>query len=136
VNAKRILIVDDDALMRAINQRLLEENGFEVAVALDGPTALRMIPTFRPDLVLLDVIMPNVNGYRIARMIKTLVAHAHIRVPKIILLTGRRMNSIRSQDLLEFSKADRMMFKPYNPVILISTIESVLGGEKPRLTTA
>jgi CheY-like chemotaxis protein len=128
--------VDDDALMRAINQRLLEENGFEVSVAVDGPTALRMIPKFRPDLVLLDVIMPNVNGYRVARMIKMLVTHARIRVPKVILLTGRRMNSIRSQDLLEFSKADRMLFKPYNPVILIATIESVLAGEKPHPTTA
>ena len=136
MNTKRILIVDDDALMRAINQRLLEENGFEVSVAVDGPTALRMIPTFRPDLVLLDVMMPKVNGYRVARMIKMLVTHAHIRVPKVILLTARRMNSIRSQDLLEFSKADRMMFKPYNPLILIATVESVLAGEKPHLTTA
>jgi CheY-like chemotaxis protein len=136
VNTKRILIVDDDALMRAMAKDLLEANGFEVRVAEDGPAALRMIPTFRPDLVLLDVMMPSVNGYRIARMIKMLVKHAHIHVPKVLLLTGRRMNSIRSQTLLEFSKADRMLFKPYNPVILIETIESVLSSELAHPTKA
>ena len=122
----RILVVDDDALIRLITQRLLEANGFEVRAAADGPQALRTIPTFRPDLVVLDVMMPTVNGYRVSRMIKTLVKHAKLRVPKVLLLTARRVNSIRSQELLEFSKADKMLFKPYNPVTLIATIEAIL----------
>lgn len=123
----RILIVDDDALIRLTTCRLIEANGFEVRVAADGPQALRMIPEFRPDLVILDVMMPKVNGYRVSRMIKMLIKHARIHVPKVLLLTARRVNSIRSQELLEFSKADEMLFKPYNPVILIATLERLLA---------
>jgi len=129
VRKKRILVVDDDLLIRKIVQGLLELNGFEVNVAADGPQALRMIPEVRPDLVLLDVMMPKVNGYRVSRMIKTLLKHSQIHVPKVLLLTARRVNSVRAQDLLEFSKADHMMFKPYLPAALISTIEGVLESD-------
>lgn len=124
---KRILVVDDDKLQRVILQRLLEANGFEVSVAADGPQALRLIPTFRPDLVVLDVMMPIVNGYRVSRMIKMLVKHAQLHVPKVLLMTARRVNPIRAQELLDFSKADKMMFKPYDTVNLIATIERLLA---------
>ena len=128
MSKKRILVVDDDKLIRVVTQRLLELNGFDVRSAEDGPHALRMIPEFRPDLVVLDVMMPITNGYRVARMIKLLVKHAHLRVPKVLLLTARRVNSIRSDELLEFSMADKMLFKPYNPVTLVATVESLLGA--------
>ena len=131
---RRILVVDDDALQRMIVAKLLEANGFDARVASDGPQALRSIPTFRPDLVVLDVMMPGVNGYRVSRLIKTLVKHAEIHVPRVLLLTARRVNSVRSQELLEFSKADGMMFKPYNPVTLVGTIEAVLKGDAPHRT--
>jgi CheY-like chemotaxis protein len=125
---QRILVVDDDAFQRVVLENFLAVNGFEVRLAADGPQALRMIPTFRPDLVVLDVMMPKVNGYRVSRMLKTLVKHTEIRVPKVLLLTARRVNSVRSQELLEFSKADNMMFKPYQPATLIATIEALLAG--------
>lgn len=126
---KRILVVDDDKLMRVIVTDLLEANGFEVSIAPGGPEALRMIPTFQPHLVVLDVVMPNVNGYRVSRMIKMLVKHARIRVPKVVLLTGRRLNSIRLQELLDFSKADKMLFKPFHPATLMATIEALLADK-------
>ena len=91
-----------------------------------------MIPVFRPDLVVLDVTMPIVNGYRVSRMIKTLIKHARLNVPKVLLLTARRVNSIRSQQLLSFSKADEMLFKPYHAVTLIATLERLLGGTAAR----
>ena len=60
--AARVLIADDDPGTRDILRRFLGEQGFKVAVAIDGEHALKAIETFAPDIVLLDIRMPNING--------------------------------------------------------------------------
>jgi CheY-like chemotaxis protein len=123
---KKILVVDDDKLLRVILSKILDQNGFEVECAVDGHEALRLVPTFQPDLILLDVMMPKDNGYRISRMIKTFVKNTGLRVPVILLLTARRLAGEREQTFLEFSKADGMAYKPYDPAKLLEKIENLL----------
>lgn len=131
MKTNRVLVVDDDRTQVMILQKLLERNKYQVQSAPDGPQALRMIPVFKPHVVLLDVMMPKENGYRVCRMIKTLVPHTLIHVPKVLLLTARRLGNDRARErqFLEFSMADGMMYKPYDAAKLMATIEDLMAPE-------
>ena len=126
----RVLVVDDDALLRRILRDDLESSGFHVATAGDGGEAFRMIPEFNPDVVVMDVIMPGENGYRVSRAIKELGSHGMDTAPKIILLTSRRLDDdeAREEVLLGFSRADAMLYKPCDQALLLETIARVLAG--------
>src|SRR5512140_3626082 len=90
---KRILVVDDNKIINTVLRHILEQNGFEVETAFDGQEALHKVGTFKPHAVILDVMMPKENGYRVSRLIKTLYRHLQVgRVPKVLLLTARRLD--------------------------------------------
>src|SRR5207302_1403987 len=67
----QILLVDDDAAITNLLQRLLTAEGYRVSVAADGVEALRIVGTLRPDLILLDVDLPRLNGDEICRRLKS-----------------------------------------------------------------
>lgn len=123
----RILVVDDDKLLRVTLGKILDQNGFEVDTACDGHEALQKVPNFKPDLILLDVMMPKDNGYRVSRMIKTFVKNTGLHVPAVLLLTARRLEGEREATFLEFSKADGMVYKPYDPARLLEKIDNLLA---------
>jgi len=85
----RILIVDDEASYVQLLRFILERNGYEVAEAHDGEEALRMIMPFAPDVVLLDVIMPTMDGFEACQRIKNDPATAHIPVLMVTSLSDR-----------------------------------------------
>src|SRR5256714_15543615 len=78
---KRILIVDDEAMIRKAIHLALEKEGYEVVEAETGGGALRRIELNKPDLVLLDIMLPDVSGFDVCRDIRK----AGLRVPSIIL---------------------------------------------------
>lgn len=82
----RILVVDDDADSLEIVRTYLESRGYHVATAADGKEALAMLEETRPDLVLLDVMMPGIDGWEVARTIKDHPEFSDIRV---VMLTAR-----------------------------------------------
>ena len=125
----RVLVVDDDKFIRTVLQLHLEECGFQVKTASDGNEAFRMVPGFAPHVVVMDVIMPGSNGYRVSRSIKELGKHGMDAGPKIVLLTGRRVDddSEREAMFLRFSQADAMLYKPCDPVRLVETISKLLA---------
>jgi CheY-like chemotaxis protein len=125
---RRALVVDDDGLFREILRNDLESSGFNVATAADGAEAFRVIPQFSPDVVVMDVRMPGENGYRICRAIKELGSHGMDAAPKIVLLTGRRVDEDPEREaiLLDFARADAMLYKPCDPSVLRETIARVL----------
>jgi CheY-like chemotaxis protein len=68
----RILFVDDDATLRSFLQEYLEKNGFEVETAASGPEALRLFFHKRPDLVVLDIMMPGMDGWEVCARLREL----------------------------------------------------------------
>ena len=68
--ARRILLVEDDRFLRKAAETTLKRNGFEVSTAIDGEDALRSIREEAPDLILLDLIMPKVQGFEVLRIVK------------------------------------------------------------------
>src|SRR5207248_10137325 len=83
--AKRILIVDDEAMIRKAIHLALEKEGYEVVEAETGGEALRRIELNKPDLILLDIMLPDVSGFDVCRDIRK----AGLRVPIIILREDR-----------------------------------------------
>jgi CheY-like chemotaxis protein len=124
----RVLVVDDDGFMRQVVRDDLEDNGFRVATAANGSEAFRVIPIFNPDVVVMDVIMPGENGYRVSRALKERASHRMVTPPKIVLVTGRRVDDDPEREaiLLRFSRADAMLYKPCDPAHLRETIAKLL----------
>jgi DNA-binding response OmpR family regulator len=130
MRTRRILVVDDDQLARAMIRDTLEHAGFQVRTASDGTEAFYTLPGFEPDVVVMDVIMPGENGYRVCRSIKELGSHGSVPAPKVLLLTSRRVDDEveRENVLLNFSQADGMMYKPFEPTRLVERITLLLAG--------
>ncbi len=82
----RILVVDDDADSLEIVRTYLESRGYRVTTAADGKEALAMLEDARPDLVLLDVMMPGIDGWEVARTIKD---HPEFSATRVVMLTAR-----------------------------------------------
>jgi DNA-binding response OmpR family regulator len=85
-NTPRILIVDDDADLLDITQAFLESRGYDVGRAQSGDEAMKLIESSRPNLILLDVMMPKMDGFRLCRVVKSDARFRHIPV---IFLTAK-----------------------------------------------
>jgi len=125
----RVLVVDDDKLIRQMLTDALGSAGYEIQTAGNGEDAFKVLPTFRPDVVVLDVIMPGENGYRVCRAIKELASKGTGAVPRVVLLTSRRVDdeAEREQVLLGFSQADAMLYKPCDPPRLLEVLAKLLA---------
>src|SRR5262245_15245887 len=119
---QRILVVDDNADSVSIMQTILENRGYQVAVALSGPAALEQLKMGLPDLVLLDVMMPEMSGLEVLQQIKEDAATA--RVP-VILVTAKT----HDEDVLNGYQygADYYITKPFTAKQLVYGIDLVLG---------
>jgi two-component system alkaline phosphatase synthesis response regulator PhoP len=126
---KKILVADDDKdIVEGIKFRLeLEE--FEVVTAYDGFEAFYVVWEEMPDLVILDVMMPHENGYRVSRSIKKIVKQGLFgKDIKILLLTARAIyEPERVEMFMEFSQADDMMYKPFEMDQLLAKIQELLA---------
>jgi len=83
--AKRILIVDDEEDLTNLFSDILESAGFEISVASDGKTALKQAKQHMPDLILLDIKMPKMDGFEVLKKLK---AHAKTENVKVIMLSN------------------------------------------------
>ncbi len=119
--AQKILIVDDDAPMRELLSYILRHYGFEVCEADNGADTLACIPRAHPDLVLLDLMMPHVNGFAVCSALRANPATRHL---PIIVLTARADPEARA--LSEMAGADEYLTKPVLPVELIGAVRRIL----------
>ena len=115
----KILLVDDEEAITAELRPFLERGGFTVATAPDGAEGLRMIPSFQPDLVVLDVIMPGLNGREVCRRLRAVGNWT-----PVIMLTQVGASSERALSLEE--GADDYLNKPFDPFELVARIKAVL----------
>jgi DNA-binding response OmpR family regulator len=114
----RVLVVDDEPMVRDVLSRYLERNGFEVDAAADGELALEAFDARRPDLVLLDLMLPRVDGFEVFRRIR-----ARGDSP-VIMITARGETTDRIVGL-EVG-ADDYISKPFSPGEVVARVRSVL----------
>ena len=120
---KRILIVEDQADIRKLIRMTLEFESYEIHEASDGAFGLRMAQAIKPDLMLLDVMMPGeLDGLQVCQRIKSDPAFKSI---KIVLLTARGQQKDREAG--EQAGADEYLIKPFSPLQLIETLERLVG---------
>ncbi|NNU80135.1 response regulator [Halovulum dunhuangense] len=121
---RKIVIAEDEAYLRLLIQQSIEEledEGVEIFVAQDGPGALALIEREAPQLILLDVMMPGMNGFEVCERVR---ANRDLPQPYIILLTakGQEYDKIRGTE----AGADRYMTKPFNPDDLLDAARAVV----------
>lgn len=120
---RRILAVDDERHIVRLIQVNLERAGYDVATAFDGPEALKKVEAEKPDLVVLDVMMPKMDGFEV---LKRLQANPETRDIPIIMLTAK------AQDVDVFrgwaSGVSAYLTKPFNPLELITFIKRIFSG--------
>ncbi len=116
----RVLMVDDNEDVATAMSRLMRILGHDVRVALNGAQALELVDSFRPDVVLLDIAMPKMNGYEVARLLRS---HPLGRAMVLVAVTGwgREHDQRRSAE----AGFDRHMTKPVDPLALEVFLDSV-----------
>jgi len=124
-----VLIVEDETGLVELLRYNLERAGFEVGVANDGEEAMTSIAEHRPDLVLLDWMLPLMSGIEVCRQIRRQADTANL---PIIMLTARGEEGDRVRGL--DAGADDYVAKPFSPAELISRIRAVLRRIRPALT--
>lgn len=118
---RRILLVDDEPnIVKIINRRLLSE-GFEVLIAMDGIAALEQARTGKPDLIILDVMLPKLNGYEVCRQLKQDTRYKKI---PIIMLTALAQESDEEFGL-EMG-TDAYIRKPFKAQQLLQKIRELI----------
>lgn len=119
--AKRVLVVDDEPNIVLSLEFLMRRAGFEVEVARDGAEALRALNGPAPDLMLLDVMMPEFDGYEVCARIRS---RPDWRQTKIVMLTARGRDAERERGL-ELG-ADDYVTKPFSTRALVERVKALL----------
>ncbi|MGA2389376.1 MAG: response regulator [Candidatus Sulfotelmatobacter sp.] len=127
----KILIAEDNPVNRELLRELLELRGFEVFEACNGQEALEMIGQVCPDLLILDLGMPILDGFGAIRKIRATPETAQLPV---LAATAYAMRGDRDQVLKE--GFDAYVSKPINPTALNQEIDRLIGGRKPDATAA
>jgi len=121
----KILVVDDDTKIQMVVRIMLQKKGYDVKCVSSGLEAFQEIPEFKPDLIMLDVMMPGMGGYEVCRKLKSSESTKNISV---IMLTALGMGE-------DFEKAiengaDWYIVKPFNSRQLLSRVSMLLDGEQ------
>lgn len=122
--AHTVLVVDDEVTIREVVRRYLEYDGFTVREAIDGDAALAIVEEAPPDLIVLDLMLPGIDGLAVLRRIRR--EHRHIPV---IMLTARGETSDRILGL--DMGADDYVAKPFSPQELVSRVRAVIRRLSP-----
>jgi len=118
---KKILFVDDEPQLVEMVKIRLEANDYEVILASDGEQALEKARGEKPDLIILDIMLPKMDGYKVCRMLKFDDKYSNIPV---IMLTARSQKSEKSMG--EEVGADAYIIKPFEPQMLLGKIKELL----------
>ncbi|MEK7879552.1 MAG: response regulator [candidate division NC10 bacterium] len=119
--SKRILVIEDQEDNRRIVRDLLTSVSYEILEAITGEEGVRMAETHRPDLILMDIQLPGLDGYEVTRRIKANPALRHIPV---IAVTSYALSG---DDVKAFEAGcDAYIAKPYDPMLLLAKIREYL----------
>jgi len=122
---EKVLFVDDEADFVDMVRTRLESNGFKVITAYDGEEALEKVKLDRPDIIVLDIMMPKINGFDVCRRLKA--DKSYMDIPIVILTARFQPNDIK------FSKdvgADAYITKPFEPQALMDKLRELVRKNK------
>ena len=119
---KKILIVEDEVELVEMVKMRLEANGYEVIVAYNGEDGLEMAKKENPDIILLDLMLPKMDGYQVCSALKSNKNYSAI---PICMFTARAQDSERKKGI--DLGADAYITKPFEPPVLIAKIKELIG---------
>ena len=122
--SKRILVVEDQADLRGILRVLLTGSGYEMLEAADGQAGVAKAQAERPDLILMDIQLPVLDGYEATRQIK---ADPNLKATPIIAVSSFAMKG--DEEKARASGCDHYVTKPYSPIQLLRIIRGFLGEQ-------
>ena len=120
--ATTVLVADDDAGILRFVEIYLRMEGFEVITARDGPDVLAKVVAVRPDLVLLDVLMPGLDGYAVCTQIR---ADATLAAVPVIMVTANYV--LADMETARRVGADDFLVKPFDPAVLLDKAKALLS---------
>jgi DNA-binding response OmpR family regulator len=123
--AKQIICIDDEPDMIELFHFILRRKGYGVSGATSGAAGLRMIRETLPDLVLLDLMMPDIGGWEVYQQLK---ADEKTKNIPVIIVTAKAL-SVDKVLGLRIAKVDDYITKPFSPAALIKSIEQVLARQ-------
>lgn len=120
---KRILIVDDEPNIVTSLEYLMKREGYEVQIAVDGEAGLKAAAGSAPDLILLDIMLPKMNGFEVCQRLR---GDPRCRGTKIVMLTakGRQADATRGMA----AGADLYVTKPFSTRELVAQVKQILGA--------
>ena len=119
---KHVLVIDDDPIIISLLTSSLEAKGYGVIAALDGREGLQKLENTRPDLIILDIMLPGMNGYTVYAFLKYTEKYKSIPV---IMLTTRQ--EIRDKIFDKEVKPDGYITKPFEMKSLMDKVEELVG---------
>ncbi|MEI7998839.1 MAG: response regulator transcription factor [Candidatus Omnitrophota bacterium] len=117
--AKKILVIDDDPTLVKVVQPFLEAHDFSVRIAYDGQEGIELVKKDAPDLIVLDVQMPRMNGYTFVFELKKI---ANVKTVPIIVLTAKEGMA----EIFKVEGVKEYICKPFKPEVLLSAIKKYL----------
>ncbi len=123
---KTILIVDDSPAILDSLSAAFEEAGYEVGEARDGEEVFRKMTSLDPDVLLLDIYMPKINGTDVCRLVK---AHPHWKKTYLVLMSSR----LSDKEMEDYRRlgADVVLRKPFDPAHAVAVVGRALGAPEP-----
>lgn len=121
----KVIVADDEKDLVLLVSTALEGDGFEVRTASNGKEALDLAQEEKPDLLVLDGLMPKVSGFDVCRKIKEEMYPSG--APKVLLMTAIYKKRQQKYEAMEIYKVDRVIYKPFELDDLLSTVRGMLG---------
>jgi CheY-like chemotaxis protein len=119
---KKILVADDNENIREALTYLLEDEGYQLWLAKDGAETITKVREFRPDILFLDIMMPEINGYDVCRTIKS---DPVLKNTYVIMLTAK--GQVAEQERGKEVGADEYIVKPFSPMEILTKIKNIMG---------
>ena len=121
---KRVLIVEDEENILELLSAIFEDLGdYRILCVRDGEDALRIARTDNPDIIMLDIRLPKLNGYEVCKSVKSNSAMSHI---KVLMISGMAQNFDRQK--AQEAGADGYITKPFSLIELVEKVEGLLGS--------
>lgn len=129
VEPQRVLVVDDEEAICVLLRKSLEAKGYRVEIAMRGNEALQKVQSFRPDILLLDAMLPEIHGFEICRKVKS--ARQFHAMP-VLMMSAVYRGWRFAQDVKESYGADAYLEKPFRLEEVVRTVAELLAGRSPQ----